>query len=303
MKLLLIFNPNAANGRAVKMLPKLQTAFQQAGLEVDVLQTEARGHGRDLVARADLSGYDGLVAAGGDGTLFEVVNGYFKNPAAGSIPVGVLPTGTGNAFSRDLDLKSTDWQQAIEIIRKREVKKIDVGRFETEGDTWHFANILGLGFVSDVSDTAKHLKIFGNSAYVLGVFYQLTFLKSHQLRMEIDGQVIERENIFVEISNTRYTGTTFLMAPQAKTDDGYLDITLLNKISRRGILKIFPTIFDGTHGTREHVEVFRAKSIKIETNVPKVLTPDGEVFGSTPIEVQCLKQALPFFWDSERALS
>ena len=147
-----------------------------------------------------------------------------------------------------------------------------------------------------MSNTAKSLKVFGNTAYTLGVLYQLLFLNTHKLCIEIDGKKLERENTFVEISNTRYTGTTFLMAPEAKIDDGLLDITLLNKINRRGILKIFPTIFDGTHVHQEHVEVFKANKIKIETNIPKVLTPDGEVLGSTPIEVECLKEAVPFFW-------
>ncbi len=296
MKLLLIFNPNAANGRARKMLPELLSRFQERELQITVSETQAQGHARELVEQADFNSFDGIVSAGGDGTLFEVVNGYYLNKSEKRIPIGVLPTGTGNAFARDLELKASDWEKAIEIIKQNQVKKIDVGRFSSEDKTYYFLNILGLGFVSDVSDTAKGLKIFGNSAYILGVFYQLLFLKTHKLKMEIDGQSIERENVFVELSNTRYTGTTFLMAPDAKIDDGLLDVTLLNKINRRGILKIFPTIFDGTHVNQEHIEVFKARKIKIETNIPKVLTPDGEVLGSTPIEVECIKQDLPFFW-------
>ena len=296
MKLLLVFNPNAANGRAEKMLSKVLAAFEEKGIEISLLQTTAESHGREMVAEADFNSVDGIISAGGDGTLFEVVNGYYLNKSKKRIPVGVLPTGTGNAFARDLELKASDWEKALDIIQNNQVKNIDVGRFSSEGKTYHFLNILGLGFVSDVSDTAKGLKIFGNSAYILGVFYQLMFLKIHKLTMEIDGELIERENVFVELSNTRYTGTTFLMAPDAKIDDGLLDVTLLNKINRRGILKIFPTIFDGTHVNKEHVEVFKASKIKIETDVPKVLTPDGEVLGSTPIEVECLKQDLPFFW-------
>lgn len=296
MKLLLIFNPNAANGRAKKMLPKLLKRFEEREIEIEVLQTEAQGHGRELTTKADFSKFDGVIAAGGDGTLFEVINGYYANLSEKRIPLGVLPTGTGNAFSRDLDLKASDWEKAIDIIHANKIKKIDVGRFTTGGEVYYFLNILGLGFVSDVSDTAKGLKIFGNTAYTLGVLYHIMFLHSHRLTIEMDGKKLERENIFVEISNTRYTGTSFLMAPEAETDDGLLDVTLLNKISRRGLLKIFPTIFDGSHVHQEKVEVFKAKKIKVETNIPKVLTPDGEVLGSTPIEVDCLKEDVPFFW-------
>ncbi len=296
MKLLLIFNPHAANGRAKKMLPRLLNRFSEREIELEVLQTQSQGHGRELTSQADFSQFDGIIAGGGDGTLFEVINGYYANPSEKRIPVGVLPTGTGNAFSRDLDLKSSDWEKAIDIIHANNIKKIDVGHFITEGKEYYFLNILGLGFVSDVSDTAKGLKIFGNTAYTFGVLYHIIFLHSHKLTIEIDGNKFERENIFVEISNSRYTGTSFLMAPEAKMDDGLLDVTLLNKINRRGLLKIFPTMFDGSHVQQDHVEVFKARKIKIETGVPKVLTPDGEVLGSTPIEVECLKQDVPFFW-------
>ena len=184
MKILLIFNPNAGNGRAKKMLPKILNRFEELEINVQVLETEAQGHGRELVRQADFSGFDGVVAAGGDGTLFEVINGYYENKSLKRIPVGVLPTGTGNAFSRDLDLKATDWERAIDIIHSNKIKKIDVGHFTSEDGGYYFLNILGLGFVSDVSDVAKNLKLFGNSAYILGVFYQLLFLKTHQLKID-----------------------------------------------------------------------------------------------------------------------
>ncbi len=296
MKYLLIFNPHAANGRALKLLPALKDKMDNLGMDVDLLQTDARGHAKALVSKAGFDRYKGIISAGGDGTLFEVINGYFANPSPARIPIGVLPVGTGNAFARDLDLKISDWEKALEIIHRGFTKQIDVGHFSSEGKKFYFLNILGLGFVSDVSETAQKLKVFGNTAYTLGVLYQLTFLKTHKLVLEADGKRFERENVFVEISNTRYTGTSFLMAPKARNDDGLLDITLLNKKSRLGILKIFPTIFDGTHVEKEGVETFTAKKIRIETEPQKVLTPDGEVLGHTPIEVECLHRAVEMFW-------
>ncbi|HHJ53895.1 MAG TPA: diacylglycerol kinase family lipid kinase [Caldithrix abyssi] len=296
MRLLFVFNPNAAFGRAKENLPEILQAFEQNGISVVLKKTEAPGHAKEIAAQTDLSQYDGIVAGGGDGTLFEVVNGYYLNPQRGTIPMGVVPVGTGNAFARELDLLATEWQKAVEIIARKQIKKIDVGHFVTGEEKYYFVNILGLGFVSDVSKTAQKYKRFGNSAYTFGVFEELIFLKTHRLEMILDDQTIERENIFVEISNTRYTGTSFLMAPEAKIDDGMLDITLLNKKSRFGILKIFPTIFNGSHVQQPGVETFKARSIKIKTDRPKVLTPDGEILGSTPIEVTCRKQDLPFFW-------
>ncbi len=154
---------------------------------------------------------------------------------------------------------------------------------------------MGLGFVADVGKTAHKLKIFGNIAYTYGVLYQTAFLKTYHLTMESDGKTIERENIFVEISNTRYTAN-FLMAPNAEIDDGLLDVTLLSKITRRRLIKCFPKIFTGEHLKFEEVEQFKARNIKIETEMPKVLAPDGELIGITPVSVDCLHRDVPVFW-------
>ncbi|MFH1943074.1 MAG: diacylglycerol kinase family protein [bacterium] len=295
MKLLLVYNPFAGHKRAKKILPQVESQFNDKNIEFDLRLTDYPEHAMEIVREADLHSYDGLVAAGGDGTLFEVVNGYFQNPSKKRIPLGILPTGTGNAFARDLDLDASRWAEAIEVISRNKPRKVDVGRFRTHGQEYYYLNILGLGFVADVTKTAHGLKLLGNIAYTLGVFYQTVFLKSHRLSIEIDGKTIERENIFVEISNTRYT-SNFLMAPEAKIDDGLLDVTLLNKLSRRRLLKCFPLIFTGEHVHLDEVETFQAKKISITTDTPKVLTPDGELIGITPVEVECLHQSIEVFW-------
>lgn len=280
------------------MLPLIKDTFRTLRISTEILLTKNQGHGLELAAQADFSAYDGIIAAGGDGTLYEVINGYYKNRSVQRIPVGVLPTGTGNAFAKELDLLKNDWEKAIRIIAAGKTKKVDVGQFTSNGEKHYFVNILGFGFVGDVNKTAQRFKWLGDFAYTIGVLYQILFLKTFKLSIKMDDISIERENIFVEISNTRYTGTTFLMAPEADVADGLLNITLLNKINRREILKIFPTIFDGSHINQKQVETFTAKQIRVETQPVKVLTPDGELFGSTPIEVSCLKQDMEFFWPS-----
>jgi YegS/Rv2252/BmrU family lipid kinase len=295
MKILLVYNLFAGHKKGKKILPEIQDLFFKKNIDIDIQYTISPGYGVDIVKAADFSKYDGIVAAGGDGTLFEVINGYYQNSSEKRIPIGVIPIGTGNAFSRDLGIEIGNWKKAIEIIAGKQFRKFDVGKYTTEGRTYYYLNILGFGFVADVSETAKGLKMFGNMAYILGVFRQLIPLNSFKLTIEIDGQVLERENIFTEISNTKFTGATFLMAPNAQIDDGLLDVTLLNKCNRRRILKLFPTIFKGEHINYTEVESFKAKKIKIQTSIPKILTPDGEVFGFTPIEVECLKQDIEVF--------
>lgn len=295
MKLLLVYNPNAGHRRAAALYPDVLALFQEKGLSVDLRLTESPGHAVRIVGEADFSSYDGVVASGGDGTLYEVVNGYYANPARGSIPLGILPTGTGNAFARDLKMDAGRWREAVEIIAAGKKRRVDAGRFTTGGQTHYFLNILGLGFVADVTATAARLKAFGNVAYTFGVLVQTLFLHSYPIRIEADGRVLERENLFAEVSNTRYT-SNFLMAPKARIDDGLLDVTLLGRMSRRRLLKCFPLIFTGEHVGLPEVESFQARHLAISTPQPKVLAPDGELAGFTPVEVECLKQDIEVFW-------
>lgn len=286
MKLLLVENPHAAHDRAKHLFAPIAHALSRAGIAVDTKLTERPGHARQIVAGCRFSDYDGIVAAGGDGTLFEVVNGLYENKGA-RVPLGVIPIGTGNAFARDLTLTSGDWEQAVGNIAAGKTRRADVGRFTTQGRTLYYVNILGLGFVADVVATADRLKLLGNLSYTLGVLFRTIGLRAYGIRVDADGRLIETEAIFTEISNTRYT-SNFLMAPSARIDDGLLDVTILKKINRRRLLQCFPLIFSGAHVTMPEVESFTVRHLSITTDAPKVLTPDGELLGSTPIEVECL---------------
>lgn len=295
MKTIIVYNPQAANGKAKKLLPQIETYLKEKNFVYELSLTEFPHHAAKIVTELDFENYDGIIAAGGDGTLFDVINGYYKNSSARKIPVGVLPVGTGNAFIRDLELDNNHWRQALDIIYKNTPKKVDVGKFILDAKAYYFLNILGLGFVADVTKTAHKIKFLGNLSYTIGVLYQVAALNSYKLNIEIDGKTYNRDNLFVEVSNTRYT-SNFLMAPEAKNDDGFLDVTLLSKITRRRLLKLFPTVFTGEHIKEKEVETFKAKKIKISTDIKKILTPDGELFGFTPIEIECLHQAVDVFW-------
>ena len=295
MKVLLVYNPFAGHGRAKKILPEVEAEFTKYNIEFDLKLTDYPEHATEIIKNAKFKTYDAIIAAGGDGTLFEIINGYYINSTRKKPPLGILPIGTGNAVARDLDLHVSKWKEAIEIIAQMKPRKVDVGKYTSHGQSYYFLNILGLGFVADVGKTAKKLKVLGNISYTLGVLYQMLMLKSFKLKIEIDGKLLERDNIFVEVSNTTYTAN-FYMAPNAKIDDGLLDITLLNKLGRIGLLKAFPKVFTGEHIHLPEVETFTAKHIKIITDPPKVLTPDGELIGTTPVEIECLHKDIEVLW-------
>jgi len=295
MRFLLILNPKAAHGRAPKQHQKILDYFSERGAEFQVAKTEHRGHAIEIIKNADFSKYGGVIAAGGDGTAFEMLNGYFQNQSKNRIPVGVLPIGTGNSFARDLDLDAGEWRKGIDYILGGKTRKVDVARFRTEGKDLYFWNVCGLGLVSEVQKTADPLKFFGNIAYLLGVLYQTVFLKTYPVTMKLDGKTLERDVILIEVCNTKWTGRTFFIAPEAELDDGKLDIIWGNSLTRRRLLSLLTKISKGTHTKAPDVEIYRASQIEIDSPVPLLLGPDGELVGSTPVKIDCLKQVLDVF--------
>lgn len=292
MKVFHLNNPASGNGNGSRLFHKINKELEINRLDHHAVQTKHAGHGTDIVKNLNFDEYDILAVSGGDGSLFEVVNGYFVNPSTKRIPIAVIPIGRGNAFARDLDFHPHKWNDAVDNISFNKTRQVDVALCKTKNEQFHFVNILGLGFVTDVARTAFKLRSFGHFSYLLGVFYRTLLLKPFSLKIELDGKVLERENVFVEISNSRYTGKDFLMAPSASIDDGFLDVVLLNKLSRTRLMQCLPKIFTGEHVNMKEVEYFKAKKIKIETEPQKFLTPDGQLTGTTPIEIECLNKTL-----------
>jgi len=295
LRLLIIFNPNAAYGRSLKKLPEIEARLASLGIHSSIKSTTHPGHASELVATSDLAGFDGVVAAGGDGTLFEVLNGLYQHPKPNRIPLGLLPIGTGNAFARDLGLQPFDWPAAIDILHQGHLRNVDVGHVQAADSDYYFLNVVSMGFAVDASQTAKNLKFIGNTAYTIGTLWQVLKLKAYPLEIELDGRKICQDNIFVTISNTQYTGTHFLIAPDAVIDDGLLDVTLLQKLPRHKLLKLFPTIYHGGHVEESEVTVHKTAHITIQSPAGMLLGPDGEFKGRTPARISCLHQDLAIF--------
>jgi diacylglycerol kinase (ATP) len=293
-KLALVFNPSAGAGRSARLLGALLERLQRFA-EISLHRTTEPGDATRWLAAADLAEYSGVLAAGGDGTLFEVVNGLFAQPSEHRPALGVIPVGTGNAFSRDLGLKPGDWRSAIELIENARTRRFDVGRVEWASGQFHFLNIAGAGLPVDVMRIMAPYKNLGPSSYSLVTLWKALQMRCYPLRITVDGRVFERECLFAEVSNTRYTGTSFLIAPGAKPDDGLLDVTLVGRLSRPRVLRLFPSVFKGRHVDFAEVETLQGKEIRFESSSPLDLAADGELQGVTPATIECLPRALEVF--------
>jgi diacylglycerol kinase (ATP) len=295
MKLLLVVNPRAAHGRARQWLQQIRDQFEHGGMDATVVTTESPGHAKRLVAEARLQHYDGVAAAGGDGTLFESLNGLMTHLPDARPPLGLIPLGTGNAFSRDIGLAPGQWREGVELIARGKTRRVDVGLIKCGSDVIHFLNIAGVGFVSEAGKTSARLKFAGRMAYTLGTLWQCLRLRSYELKIDVDGTAISQNSLFIEVSNSRYTGTSFLIAPDARIDDGLLDVVWVRDVSRLRLLRLFPSIYSGRHVEHEEVAFARARVIEIQGPPGLELMVDGELRGITPARIECLPGAIEMF--------
>lgn len=294
MKIALIANPRAGRKNTEKRVNPIIQTLKSAGFGIELLVTQHHGHAVEIVRDIDLTTVDAIVAMGGDGTNYQVLNGLLKyHPHDHLPPLGIIPLGRGNSFARDLPVGTT--REGLAALMRRSTRPVDVCTFTQNRETFYFVNLLGIGFVTDVAQTAARFPLPGELSYVMGVFHRVIDLQFHQMTLEIDGETIVAENCFVEICNSRYTGGAMLMAPDARIDDGWFDVVILGPLTRWSLLKTFPKIFKGMHGENSAVRFIRGKRAHIVTAPPKKMLPDGESFGSTETTIGILPAHVRYF--------
>lgn len=293
MNLLVAFNAAAASGRSGRKRAAVREAVLREHPGSEFLHARDAHDLRERLARANLEPFDGVIAAGGDGTLFQVLNGLYANPERR--PLGLIPLGTGNAFAREFGLLPSAWKTAVARLAEGRTRRVDVGRVEWSGGVYYFLNIVGIGFAVDAGLAARKLKFAGRSAYTLGALWRMLRLRSYPLDMRLDGERVQQDNVFVEVSNSRFTGTSFLMAPGAELDDGLLDVTWLSRVPRLRLAWLFRSIFSGRHVGYPEVETRQAREIQLDAPTSYLLMPDGEFEGRTPARISCLRRDLELF--------
>ena len=230
---------------------------------------------------------------GGDGTVHEVVSGLIERGAAASVPLGVIPGGTGNDVARDLGISSP--QDAAQRILRGRTTPFDVARVEAGGQVDYCVTVIGWAGVADVNCTAERLRMLGPPRYALAALWQILFAKRRRARILLDDQILEDDFLLVAACNTASSGSGMRLAPRAKVDDGKLDVVVLRSATRRQMLRLFTKVFDGSHVDMPCIEYYQVRSLSILTDDRRPLDLDGEIKGAPPLTIQTLPGAVRMF--------
>jgi diacylglycerol kinase (ATP) len=278
-KFLAIVNPAAGGGRSAKRAGTELARLKENGLRIDVIASEGPAHASALASEAYDQGYRRFLAVGGDGTAHEIINGIFQRATTAShVELGFLPLGTGNSFLRDFTNNGAESSlQALVAGRKRTV---DLLRLQHASGTIYSFNLLSLGFTADVGAlTNRVFKSFGHLGYLLGVFVKVVQLNHpvFKMRCDDDRDWDERPSLFLAFNNSKFTGGTMLIAPQADPQDGFIEYVRWGPISRLGLIKMLPRLYDGTHLAHPLASRRAVKHVEFDLPRPVDVMIDGEI--------------------------
>jgi len=274
-----IVNPAAGGGKSAKLAGPALARLREKGLNIDVIASTGPGHAVQLAREAYSQGYRRFLAVGGDGTAHEILNGVFaRNPNAERISLGFLPLGTGNSFLRDF---TTDGAEAsMQALLAGLTRPVDLIRLtHASGEVFSF-NILSVGFTADVGAlTNRAFKPLGHFGYLLGVFVRLVQLKrrSFHLRTDEETEWDTRRSLFLTFNNSKYTGGTMLIAPDANPSDGLIEFVRWGPIGRLGALRALPGLYDGSHLKHPLASRKAVKHVEFNSSDPVDVLIDGEI--------------------------
>ncbi len=290
---LVIRNPAAGHGRAARVWPSVAAALRDAGVAFDESVTSVPLQAISLAARA-VGRYEKVIATGGDGTVHEVVNGLMRGAReAPEVALGVVPLGSGDDFAKMLPpgvpvgSKAPGWEEAVQRIARGRTQRFDIGRLSGDGKRealgagpHYFANGMDVGFGAVGARNAASLRwpLTGMARYLAALLKTMIAYPALTLRLTLDDHApFEQPSTMTAVMNGRCFGSGFWVCPEARADDGVLDLMVAERLSRLTILRLVPTIMRGAHGSDPALQLMRARRVLIESREPLVVEADGEL--------------------------
>jgi len=286
----LIINPNADMGNAWRQATDLRPIVEEHG-GADWAGTVYPTHATELARQAAQDGYELVVAVGGDGTVHEVINGLMLVPEANRPKLGVVPLGSGNDFAHALGME-TKPELALKQVLTGEAKRIDLGVIEDEhGRKEYWDNTVNIGFGGSVNIYSHSLPVVrGFLMYFVAVL--LTIIRHYDvlhMKVKTDQGEWEEKVLMLAVCNGGREGGGFKTAPDARIDDGILDVTMVQQVSRPMMFRLIPEFMRGTQGNFKQVKLDKIKRMEIDCPQPLTLHTDGETYAGFASNVHHLK--------------
>jgi len=306
---LIVLNPVAGKGNALKLVPRIEEDFRKLGIAFELVQTQYPGHGIQLAEEGCAKGYRGIIAAGGDGTGNEVINGLMRAKVAGKDipPFGALAVGRGNDLAYGAGIPTT-LEEGCALLAKPRYSPMDVGLVNGGDypDGRYFGNGIGIGFDTIVGlEAAKMSHIHGFLAYVFGALKTLIKYPSPpELELVMGDEVRKQRSPQLSVMNGTRMGGTFFMAPEARNDDGMFDLCMAADVPRRILLGIIVKYTKGTQGESPDIWFGRVPKLTIRAlNGGLVVHADGETIciNGKELQVECLKHRITAICGKEDA--
>ena len=293
LRIALAINPAASFGSKRSVGPAVAAALEASGHEVIVLAEPNFELLRRETARVFEPGHtvDALVVVGGDGMVSMGVN----IVAETEVPLGIVPTGTGNDTARTLGLPIDDHEAAIVRLDEaiaRGARRIDLGRVRQGGLTTWFAGVVSAGFDAVVNERANRMtRPRGAQRYTIALLRELLSFRPIHYSLQIDGIAQKTEAMLVSVANGRSIGGGMRITPEAELDDGMLDLFIVDRMPKIRLLRVFPKVFRGEHTDLPEVHISRVRAVTLEAD-GIVAYADGERIGPLPVEVAVVPGAL-----------
>ncbi|MDM8532119.1 diacylglycerol kinase family lipid kinase [Anaerolineales bacterium HSG25] len=280
-----ILNPITGHPSGTAKVVKIEQALQQAQLDYSLAVTKHPQHGIELARQAALEGWPIIAAAGGDGTVSEVVNGIMQTadePDKLDPKLGIIPTGTANDLATALQLPK-DIQTACQRLANGKSMLIDVAQVNGH----FFVNNSAVGLESVVTVTQNNMRWMfkGIPRYIMAAFKSILTAKNWDTRIEWPSGCYEGTAILVSVGNSPRTGGVFYMTPDAVVDDGLIDFVYGVGMSRWRMVTILPHLLRGSHINHSMVIYRQTKQLKITTSPPTPIQADGEIIDHEATEI------------------
>ena len=282
MRYKIIVNPVSGRGAGERAISQIEDHLKRNGLEFDLVRSERPWHAADLACQAAQAGYDVVVAAGGDGTVNEVINGLMQAKESGSKPsaLGVLCIGRGNDFAYGVGIP-TDIPLGCSTLARARRTALDIGKVHGGDypDGRFFGNGVGIGFDAVVGFEALKMKrLHGFISYLVAAIKTIfLYYKAPKVRIQFDSQELEIKALMVSVMNGRRMGGGFMMAPFALTDDSLFDLCIASQISRIKIFAMIPKFMRGSQAEDASIRTLQTRCVTV-TDLEGVLPShsDGE---------------------------